>query len=161
MQRKISCVCPAINRTLRENKYFSQKLFCYYYRWNYSGVTKPRVTIANRSISTGNCGHSLSESKEHRQHDAVAASGNSRLIRPIKSSSILGNQNKLTFPTVGVVFDIDGVLVRGRKVIKSAKDAINKLETHKVPFMYLTNSGCETEEHKAQSLEKHLGIMVI
>lgn len=61
---------------------------------------------------------------------------------------------------VGVVFDIDGVLVRGRKVISSAQEAINKLKHHNVPILYLTNGGCETEEHKAWSLQKHIGVEI-
>lgn len=61
-------------------------------------------------------------------------------------------------PTVGVVFDIDGVLVRGREVITTAKEALNKLDELDVPFAYLTNGGCETEEHKAHSLQQRLGM---
>jgi len=62
---------------------------------------------------------------------------------------------------VGVVFDIDGVLVRGRKVIPTAKDAIHKLEDNNVPFIYLTNGGCETEEQKSEKLRERLGVEVI
>ena len=61
---------------------------------------------------------------------------------------------------VGVIFDIDGVLVRGRRVIGSAREAISKLKYHNVPILYLTNAGCETEEHKARSLQDHIGVEV-
>ena len=60
-------------------------------------------------------------------------------------------------PTVGVVFDIDGVLVRGREIIKNANEALNKLNELDVPYAYLTNGGCETEEHKAHTLQQKLG----
>ncbi|XP_065672945.1 haloacid dehalogenase-like hydrolase domain-containing 5 isoform X4 [Hydra vulgaris] len=59
---------------------------------------------------------------------------------------------------VGVVFDIDGVLVRGSKTIPCAKAAINKLNKFNVPLIYLTNGGCETEDQKARSLSHQLGI---
>uniref|UniRef100_T2M6L9 Cat eye syndrome critical region protein 5 n=1 Tax=Hydra vulgaris TaxID=6087 RepID=T2M6L9_HYDVU len=61
---------------------------------------------------------------------------------------------------VGVVFDIDGVLVRGSKIIPCAKAAINKLNKFNVPLIYLTNGGCETEDQKARSLSQQLGIEV-
>ena len=61
---------------------------------------------------------------------------------------------------VGVIFDIDGVLVRGRRVIGSAGEAISKLRYHNVPVLYLTNAGCETEEHKARSLQDRIGVEV-
>jgi len=61
---------------------------------------------------------------------------------------------------VGVVFDIDGVLVRGRNVIPTAKEAIHRLEDNNVPYIYLTNGGCETEEQKAEKLKERLGVEV-
>ena len=61
---------------------------------------------------------------------------------------------------VGVVFDIDGVLVRGRKMIPCAQEALNKLHELNVPVIYLTNGGCETEEQKAHSLRQQLGVEV-
>lgn len=75
------------------------------------------------------------------------------------NSSTLKDANE-KLPTVGVVFDIDGVLVRGREIINTAKEALNKLQDLNVPFAYLTNGGCETEEHKAQALSNRLGISV-
>lgn len=61
---------------------------------------------------------------------------------------------------LGVVFDIDGVLLRGRNVIPTAQKAIHKLEDSNIPFIYLTNGGCETEEQKAEKLKKSLGVEV-
>ena len=58
------------------------------------------------------------------------------------------------------MFDIDGVLVRGRRVISCAREAIRKLESYHIPFVYLTNGGCETEEHKASTLKHQLHVEV-
>ena len=41
---------------------------------------------------------------------------------------------------VGIVFDIDGVLVRGRNVIPTAQKAIHKLEENNIPFCLLYTS---------------------
>ena len=62
---------------------------------------------------------------------------------------------------VGIVFDIDGVLLRGRNVIPTAQKAIRKLEENNIPFIYLTNGGCETEEQKAEKLKERLGVEVL
>lgn len=62
---------------------------------------------------------------------------------------------------VGIVFDIDGVLLRGRNVIPTAQNAIHKLKDNNIPFIYLTNGGCETEEQKAEKLKERLGVEVL
>lgn len=77
------------------------------------------------------------------------------------NSASHGNfSRRKTLLKTGVVFDIDGVLLRGRNVIPSAKEAIAKLERANIPLIYLTNGGCETEESKASVLEKRLGVQV-
>ena len=58
--------------------------------------------------------------------------------------------------TFGFMFDIDGVLVRGRRVIPSAAVAIKKVLQLQIPTIFLTNGGCETEEHKAKVLSAQL-----
>lgn len=56
----------------------------------------------------------------------------------------------------GIMFDIDGVFVRGRHIIPSARAAMKKVIDMDIPYIFLTNSGCETEEHKARVLTTQL-----
>lgn len=76
-----------------------------------------------------------------------------------KYSSQAVSKDDFHFPVIEYS-EIDGVLVRGRRVIGSAREAISKLKYHNVPILYLTNAGCETEEHKARSLQDHIGVEV-
>ena len=62
-------------------------------------------------------------------------------------------QKKCNF---GFMFDIDGVLVRGRRVIPSAIKAIRNVLKARVPVLFLSNGGCETEDHKARVLTTQL-----
>ncbi len=61
----------------------------------------------------------------------------------------------------GIMFDIDGVFVRGRHIIPSARAAMKKVIDMDIPYIFLTNSGCETEEHKARVLTTQLHQKVI
>lgn len=56
----------------------------------------------------------------------------------------------------GVAIDIDGVLMKGSKLIPRASDAIVKLIQHNVPYIFITNGGGTTEVKKAQSLGQYL-----
>jgi len=76
-----------------------------------------------------------------------------RLLRRFSSSG-MGSR------TVGVVLDIDGVLVRGPAVIPGAQAALKKLQKHKIPYVFVTNGGGMLEGIKAKDLEKKLGVKV-
>lgn len=43
--------------------------------------------------------------------------------------------------TVGAVFDIDGVLIRGHAPLPGARDSLLRLNAAKVPYIFLTNGG--------------------
>ena len=63
------------------------------------------------------------------------------------------------------VFDIDGVLIRGRHVLPAAIRAMEMLYTPdksqpKVPVAFLTNGGGVTESFKAKELSNWLGVNV-
>ena len=60
-------------------------------------------------------------------------------------------------PRFGVVFDIDGVLLLGKKVIPGAQRAIERLKERRVPFAVLTNGGGVLEADKAAQLSALLG----
>ena len=61
----------------------------------------------------------------------------------------------------GVVFDIDGVIIRGPRVLPGAVAAIEMLLDADVPFGFCTNGGGMTEEAKAEELSGWLGVRVL
>ncbi|CAG0919402.1 unnamed protein product [Notodromas monacha] len=67
-------------------------------------------------------------------------------------------------PSFGLLFDIDGVLVRGKKVLPVAPKAFSKLidgtGNFRVPTVFLTNSGNSLRSQKAQQLTKWLGVPI-
>uniref|UniRef100_A0A8D0GVG3 Haloacid dehalogenase-like hydrolase domain-containing 5 n=1 Tax=Sphenodon punctatus TaxID=8508 RepID=A0A8D0GVG3_SPHPU len=69
-----------------------------------------------------------------------------------------------TPPTFGFLFDIDGVLVRGRHVIPAAREAFQKLADSdgqlRVPVVFVTNAGNCFRDLKAQELSDALGLEV-
>jgi HAD superfamily hydrolase (TIGR01456 family) len=60
----------------------------------------------------------------------------------------------------GIALDIDGVVLRGGKLIPGAKETIQKMVKEKVPFIFITNGGGVTEEEKATGLSEKLEITV-
>ncbi|CAL9703494.1 unnamed protein product [Knipowitschia caucasica] len=67
-------------------------------------------------------------------------------------------------PTFGLLFDIDGVLVRGRMPIPAAKKAFSKLVDSKgqfvVPVVFVTNAGNCLRQTKAAQLSHILGVQI-
>lgn len=57
-------------------------------------------------------------------------------------------------------FDIDGVLLRGSKVLARAPKALQLLNQSKIPWILLTNGGGVSEADRAVSLSKSLGVTV-
>ena len=92
--------------------------------------------------------------------DSKPSSSNSQLLE-VESEVEDNSKNKTRRSLFGILLDIDGVLVRGRHVIPSAKEAIKKLLSSRVPTIFLTNSGCESEKYKAKLLSTQLHQMVI
>ncbi|XP_013394123.1 haloacid dehalogenase-like hydrolase domain-containing 5 isoform X1 [Lingula anatina] len=65
----------------------------------------------------------------------------------------------------GLLFDIDGVIVRGREVLPSSKEAISLLTDQntgkfKVPCVFVTNAGNALRSAKAEQLSNWLGVPV-
>eukprot|EP00736_Rhodelphis_marinus_P004924 Rmarinus@m.10535 len=56
----------------------------------------------------------------------------------------------------GVVFDVDGVFVRGKKAIPGARTVLETLDKHGIPYVFLTNHGSCVEETRARTLGKTL-----
>ncbi|XP_055460296.1 haloacid dehalogenase-like hydrolase domain-containing 5 [Psammomys obesus] len=67
-------------------------------------------------------------------------------------------------PTFGFLFDIDGVLIRGHRVIPAALEAFRKLVNSqgqlRVPVVFVTNAGNVLPQSKAQELSAQLGCEV-
>ncbi|KAL1789742.1 cat eye syndrome critical region protein 5, partial [Sigmodon hispidus] len=67
-------------------------------------------------------------------------------------------------PSFGLLFDIDGVLVRGHRVIPAALEAFSKLLNSqgqmRVPVVFVTNAGNILQHSKAQELSDLLGCKV-
>ncbi|KAG0033586.1 hypothetical protein BGZ81_008025 [Podila clonocystis] len=59
-----------------------------------------------------------------------------------------------------VVFDIDGVLIKGKQLIPQTQRALQLLKENNVPYIFLTNGGGVRESEKADQLTKKLGIPV-
>ncbi|KAF3058111.1 putative CDP-alcohol phosphatidyltransferase class-I family protein C22A12.08c [Daldinia childiae] len=56
------------------------------------------------------------------------------------------------------VFDIDGVFIRGEKLIPGARETIRLLQRRKDPFIFLTNGGGHTEQSRVEKLGQRLGL---
>ncbi|KAF9915657.1 hypothetical protein BX616_005646 [Lobosporangium transversale] len=59
-----------------------------------------------------------------------------------------------------IVFDIDGVLVKGKQVLPQTRHALELLWKNKVSYIFLTNGGGVREVQKAEELSKKLGVPV-
>ncbi|KAI5284764.1 hypothetical protein KEM54_001094 [Ascosphaera aggregata] len=61
-------------------------------------------------------------------------------------------------PDFGFVFDIDGVLLRSSKPLPGASDALSLLVKEKIPFLFLTNGGGQSELERTEKLNELLGL---
>lgn len=62
--------------------------------------------------------------------------------------------------TFGVVFDVDGVLLRGKTPIPGAKEVLLDLRANEIPFAIMTNGGGYPEQKKAAQISDILGVDV-
>lgn len=75
-------------------------------------------------------------------------------INMIRSLFAAGsNKNRLSF-----VIDIDGVLIKSRKPIPRAKEGMELIQKHKIPFVLFTNNLSRSEEFKAQEITNYLSL---
>jgi ribonucleotide monophosphatase NagD (HAD superfamily) len=63
-------------------------------------------------------------------------------------------------PAFGLLFDIDGVIVRGKKVLPSALDSVRRLVDSegkfRIPTVFVTNAGNAMRHDKAKQLSSWL-----
>ncbi|KAM9534079.1 haloacid dehalogenase-like hydrolase domain-containing 5 [Guaruba guarouba] len=75
-----------------------------------------------------------------------------------------GMQQLSVLPSFGFLFDIDGVLVRGKTPIPAAKTAFQKLVNSQgqfvVPVVFVTNAGNCLRQEKADQLSQLLGVAI-
>ena len=60
----------------------------------------------------------------------------------------------------GVVLDIDGVLYRGGRIFKRTAEAMKLLQASKIPYVFVTNGGGQTESKKSTELARIIGVNV-
>jgi len=75
------------------------------------------------------------------------------------------NASNLSSPRFGLMFDIDGVIVRGKNVLPSAPEAFHYLYNHeenkwRVPVVFVTNAGNTLRQKKADQLSNWLNVPV-
>lgn len=67
-------------------------------------------------------------------------------------------------PQVGILFDVDGVLLRGGSVIPAARRAFRNLvdqnNNFRFPVVFVTNAGSCQRQHKARQLSHLLDVQV-
>ncbi|KAF9434472.1 hypothetical protein BGZ76_007961 [Entomortierella beljakovae] len=79
-------------------------------------------------------------------------------IRSFSTTSFRSNAQVIPRAHYNVVFDIDGVLIKGKQVLPQAIRALKLLQSNNVPYIFLTNGGGLTETMKAEQLSKKIGI---
>lgn len=81
-----------------------------------------------------------------------------------RTSLVLCSQHLSSKPKFGLLFDIDGVIVRGKNVLSSVPEAFKRLTDSdgkfRVPTIFVTNSGNALCSEKAADLTKWLGVHI-
>lgn len=75
------------------------------------------------------------------------------------------SQHLSTKPKFGLLFDIDGVIIRGKQILPPVKESFKKLQgdngKFRVPTLFVTNSGNSLRSQKAAELSKWIGVEVM
>lgn len=50
---------------------------------------------------------------------------------------------------VSLIVDIDGVIIKSKKAIKGAKEGIELIQKHNIPFVFFTNNISKSQSFKA------------
>ncbi|KAJ3227356.1 hypothetical protein HK099_002422 [Clydaea vesicula] len=71
-------------------------------------------------------------------------------MNPFKQNTVY--KFRRSYHAVGFAFDIDGVLIKGKRLLNQTKPALKLLSERKIPFIFLTNGGGVKEQMKADQL---------
>lgn len=77
-----------------------------------------------------------------------------------RASSFSAASARRAASTFGVVFDVDGVLLRGKQPIPGAREVLQELRAADIPFAIMTNGGGYLETKKAAQISQILGVDV-
>ena len=84
--------------------------------------------------------------------------------KSLPSAGVRSLSSDSSSPSFGIMFDIDGVIVRGRQVLPFAPTAFNRLvdedRRFRVPTVFVTNAGNSMRKKKAQQLSEWLQVPV-
>ena len=56
------------------------------------------------------------------------------------------------------MYSVDGVLLRSSKPLPGASKTLRYLQSHRIPFILLTNGGGKTEEQRVSDISGYLGV---
>lgn len=86
------------------------------------------------------------------------------LLRLDVGTRFNGVRHLSTKPKFGLIFDIDGVIVRGRQVLPPVRESFKRLQGEngkfRIPTLFVTNSGNSLRSQKAADLSKWIGFEV-
>lgn len=113
--------------------------------------TEGRLMCESVSVIMGSTTHTHSHINSHKH--------------PQTQHDVTNVQCFFPFSKVGLLFDVDGVLIRGGSVIPAAKRAFQKLldqekKSFRLPVVFVTNAGSCNRQHKAQQLSQLLEVEV-
>lgn len=84
----------------------------------------------------------------------------SNVRQPTELSKLLDTRQPGARQISAFVFDVDGVLVKGKKPIAGARETIEMLQANHKPLALLTNGGGKTEQEHVDLIGKRLGVLL-
>lgn len=96
--------------------------------------------------------------------NSVRAASSTSSLSGSKDKTNQQKQSEIIRPEFGLMFDIDGVLVRGKTLLPQTKHCIRLItDEHgnfRVPTVFVTNAGNELRSTKAAKLSNFLGVYI-
>ncbi|KAK7730099.1 hypothetical protein SLS57_001760 [Botryosphaeria dothidea] len=113
------------------------------------------VVVPPKHLMASSSSHEVAAAMEHARQEISRSSTSTPETPP----------ETIVTDKFAYAFDIDGVLIRGGKVIPEAVEAMKMLNGEneygiKVPYIFVTNGGGKTEEERCIQLSKQLEIEV-
>ncbi|CCH43061.1 hypothetical protein BN7_2608 [Wickerhamomyces ciferrii] len=81
-----------------------------------------------------------------------------QVLRPITRSFHSSIPLRVQAHEAGFVFDMDGVLVKGKKAIPGAREALQLLQDRNIAWILMTNGGGVSEKQRAEFLSEELDL---